>query len=72
VDWANESHLQARRILEQKPASVDDAYYRANIDLVNEKLALAGLRLAATLNSALGKQAAPQRGGVSPKAATER
>jgi hypothetical protein len=72
VDWANESHLQARRILEQKPASVDDAYYRANIDLVNEKLALAGLRLAATLNSALGKEAAPQRSGVSPKAATER
>jgi hypothetical protein len=66
VDWANESHLQARRILDQKPASVDEAYYRANIDLVNEKLALGGLRLATLLNSALGKEAAPQRSSVSP------
>ena len=72
VDWANESHLQARRILDQKPAAVDEAYYRANIDLVNEKLALGGLRLATVLNSALGKEAAPQRGSLSPKAATER
>jgi hypothetical protein len=72
VDWANESHLQARRILDQKPASVDEGYYRANIELVNEKLALAGLRLAAVLNSALGKEGARQPSGVSPKAATER
>lgn len=71
VDWANESHLQARRILDQKAASVDEAYYQANIDLVNEKLALGGLRLAALLNSALGKAATPPRSGVSPKAATE-
>jgi hypothetical protein len=55
VDWANESHLQARHILDQKAASIDEAYYQANIDLVNEKLALAGLRLAALLNSTLGK-----------------
>ncbi len=68
VDWANESHLQARRILDQKAASVDEAYYQANIDLVNEKLALGGLRLAAVLNSALGKAATPQRSGVSTKA----
>ena len=71
VDWANESHLQARRILDQKAASVDEAYYQANIDLVNEKLALGGLRLAALLNSALGKAATPPRSGVSPKAVTE-
>lgn len=71
VGWANESHLQARRILDQKAASVDEAYYQANIDLVNEKLALGGLRLAALLNSALGKAAAPQRSSTSPKAATE-
>ena len=67
VEWANESHLQARRILDQKAAAVDEAYYQANIDLVNEKLALGGLRLAALLNSALGKSAAPPRGSVSPK-----
>lgn len=54
-DWANESHLQAREILEQKPTAIDEQYYRSHIDLVNRKLALAGLRLAAVLNQALGK-----------------
>jgi nuclease S1 len=55
VDWANESHLQARQILEQKAAAIDEGYYRANIDLVNKKLALGGLRLADALNQTLGK-----------------
>jgi nuclease S1 len=55
VDWANESHLEARKILDQKPASVDEAYFQANIHLINEKLALAGLRLARVLNDTLGK-----------------
>jgi hypothetical protein len=54
VDWANESHLQARTILEAKPAAVDQAYYDANIRLVDEKLALAGIRLATALNTTLG------------------
>jgi hypothetical protein len=53
--WANESHLQARRILEAKPVAIDDQYYRDNIGLVDEKLALAGLRLATLLNNTLGK-----------------
>jgi hypothetical protein len=52
--WANESHLQARRIVEQKPVSIDEQYYQANIGLVDEKLALAGLRLASVLNNTLG------------------
>jgi len=55
VDWANESHLQARRIIDPRPAAIDEAYYLANIELVNEKLALAGVRLAALLNETLGK-----------------
>jgi hypothetical protein len=54
-DWANESHLQARQIIEQKPASIDEQYFQSNITLVNQKLALAGLRLAAVLNDTLGK-----------------
>jgi hypothetical protein len=41
--------------MEVKPAAIDDAYYQANIDLVNQKLALAGLRLATLLNDTLGK-----------------
>lgn len=55
VDWANESHLQARHILDPRPVAVDEAYYQANIELVNEKLALAGLRLARLLNDTLGR-----------------
>jgi hypothetical protein len=55
VEWANESHLQARHLVDPRPAAIDETYYQANIDLVNEKLALAGLRLAALLNDTLGK-----------------
>lgn len=53
--WANESHLQARRILEAKPVAIDEQYYHDNIGLVDQKLALAGLRLATVLNNTLGK-----------------
>lgn len=53
-EWANESHLEARQIIEQKPAAIDEPYYQSNIKLVDEKLALAGLRLATLLNNALG------------------
>lgn len=53
-DWANESHEEARAILRHRPAKVDQAYYNANIHMVDEKLALAGLRLAALLNRILG------------------
>ena len=55
VDWANESHMQARQLLDPMPRIVDEAYYRANIELVNERLALAGLRLAKLLNDTLRK-----------------
>lgn len=65
VDWANESHLQARQIMNTKPAAIDDAYFQANIELVNQKLALAGLRLAALLNGTLGKAPASKSGAAS-------
>ncbi|HEU4415709.1 MAG TPA: S1/P1 nuclease [Candidatus Angelobacter sp.] len=54
-DLANESHVEARRIIEQNPASVDEQYYQSHINLVNRNLALAGLRLAALLNNTVGK-----------------
>ncbi len=54
-EWATESHLEARRIMNAKPAAIDEQYYQANIDLVNRKLALAGLRLATVLNETLGQ-----------------
>ena len=65
VDWANESHVQARRLVDPRPAAVDEAYYQANIALVNEKLALAGVRLAALLNETLGKSSAAALTGQS-------
>jgi hypothetical protein len=36
------------------PQAVDEDYYKANIHIVDERLALAGLRLGAVLNEALG------------------
>ncbi|MBZ5494562.1 MAG: S1/P1 nuclease [Acidobacteriia bacterium] len=72
VDWANESHVQARHIMEAKPAAIDDAYFQANIELVNQKLALAGLRLAALLNSTLGKAPAARVSGLAQPAGQER
>lgn len=55
ADWVNESHAEAQRILEHRPAAVDEAYYRQNIGTVDRRLALAGLRLAELLNQTLGK-----------------
>jgi len=54
-DWANESHLLAREVLAEHAAAVDQSYYYANIVLVDQQLALAGVRLAALLNDTLGR-----------------
>ncbi len=54
-DWANESFQDARKIIADHGTSVDDAYYQTNIGLVDERLALAGVRLAALLNDTLGR-----------------
>jgi len=53
--WANESHEEARRLLDEHVYSIDQTYWQANIGLVDERLALAGLRLATLLNETLGK-----------------
>lgn len=55
VDWANESHVQARQIIDRNATAIDERYYQDYIGLVDEKLGLAGLRLAALLNETLGK-----------------
>ena len=54
-EWANESHALARNLVAPVPAAVDEAYYQTHIELINEQLALAGLRLAKVLNESLGK-----------------
>jgi hypothetical protein len=52
-EWAIESHAAATKALLPSHGIVDDGYYRANISVVDERLALGGLRLAAVLNDAL-------------------
>jgi hypothetical protein len=54
-EWANESHDAARHVLGEQSHSIDQLYYQDNIDVVDERLALAGLRLATLLNDTLGR-----------------
>jgi S1/P1 Nuclease len=54
-DWANESLRLAKQVWLNEGSSVDEAYYRANIPMVDERLALAGLRLAKTVNRVFAK-----------------
>jgi hypothetical protein len=60
ADWANESHAAAIHVLDEHATSIDQAYWQANIRLVDERLALAGIRLAALLNDTLGKTPSKQ------------
>lgn len=52
-EWAVQSFLLAKAALLPPHANVDEAYYQAHIPTVDERLALAGLRLAALLNRTL-------------------
>src|SRR5258708_3228676 len=53
-EWANESFGYAKQAMLKDGGAVDEAYYKANIGLIDERLALAGLRLAKLLNDTLG------------------
>jgi hypothetical protein len=53
--WANESFDIAHQVWVNVGSAIDENYYRRNIHIVDEQLALAGLRLANLLNEALGK-----------------
>jgi hypothetical protein len=53
ADWAMESHAYAKTALLPPQGVVDEAYYRAEISVIDERLALGGLRLAAWLNRSL-------------------
>jgi hypothetical protein len=55
ADWANESFHLGHQVWLDEGGQVDEAYYKKNIEIVNERMALAGLRLARLLNEALGK-----------------
>lgn len=57
VDWANESHAIASRViyrhLPERKTSLPIAYGTSALPVVNEQLLKAGIRLAAVLNDAL-------------------
>lgn len=55
--WAMESHAAAKRGLLSARGDVNESYYRAHIGTVDERLALAGRRLAALVNQALDRPA---------------
>jgi hypothetical protein len=55
ADWADESFVLAKAAWVNDGGSVDELYYRQQIEVVDERLALAGLRLAALLNEVLGR-----------------
>ena len=54
-DWANESHEYAKSALLPDRAQIDENYYEKEIKVVDRRLALAGMRLAALLNEAFAK-----------------
>jgi hypothetical protein len=54
-EWANQSFRLAHQVWLNDGGSVDETYFRKNIIIVDEQLALAGLRLAALLNQTLGR-----------------
>jgi hypothetical protein len=54
-EWANESFGLAKKAWLNDGGSVDEPYYKNEIGVVDRRLALAGIRLAALLNQALGK-----------------
>jgi TonB family protein len=58
-DWANDSHKYAEAAWLNDGEQVDENYYKSQIKVVDTRLALAGLRLAALLNDAFGQQTAP-------------
>src|SRR5262245_168650 len=53
ADWAMESQRLAKTALVPHHGAVDEAYYRRELPVVDERLALGGVRLAAMINQSL-------------------
>lgn len=51
--WANESVALANAAIVKDGDNIDESYYRSHITVIDERLALAGVRLAAALNRIL-------------------
>jgi hypothetical protein len=58
-DWANESHKASGNAWVEQNGPVDEAYFNKQIKVVDDRLALAGLRLAALLDDTF-KNKGPQ------------
>jgi hypothetical protein len=54
--WANESFRDAQAAWVDPDTDIDENYFRRELPVLNERLALAGLRLAALLNDDLGRK----------------
>jgi len=65
ADWANESHAAGQTAWIDNGGVLDDAYYNTQIQVVDKRLALAGLRLAALLEDVFGGQ--PTQGSTTRK-----
>lgn len=59
AEWAMQSHAFGKAGLVTQKASIDEAYYQKHIPVIDERLALAGLRLAALLNRSLATPPPP-------------
>jgi SpoVK/Ycf46/Vps4 family AAA+-type ATPase len=57
TSWANESFELAKKVWLSDGGVIDEAYYRRDIQIVDERLALAGVRLAKVLNQSFGASA---------------
>ena len=58
TDWAEQSWALDKAVLVKNDTNIDEAYYRKHIGVIDERLAVGGVRLAAVLNRAL---AAPRQ-----------
>src|SRR5947209_43564 len=58
-DWANESLQVAKQVWLPEGGALDEAYYKANIGILDQRLALAGLRLADLLNDVFSAEEQP-------------
>jgi hypothetical protein len=56
AQWANESFHDAQAAWVDPDTDIDENYFRRELPILNERLALAGLRLAALLNDDLGRK----------------
>ena len=54
ADWANESHAAGQVAWVDNGGTIDEAYYNAQISVIDKRLALAGLRLASLLEDVFG------------------